>query len=96
MRQDAVRRGSGLVAQVLERSLPSTTSVATFASETPVAFETNGTVRDALKLASTPDPLVLERELQVDQPPHAERRASVAVMRSISSSSSSDSVAGGI
>ena len=73
------------------------TNVATRASETPITFETNGTVREARGFASiTQIRSSFTASCRFSRPTTPRRRASGRVMSSIVSSSSSESVAGGI
>ena len=76
---------------------PVSTSVAIRASDTPITFETNGTVREARGFASsTQIRSSFTASCRFSRPSTPRRRASRRVMSSISSSSSSESVAGGI
>ena len=69
---------------------PASTSVAIRASETPIAFDTNGTVREARGFASrTQNRSSLTASWRFSSPRTPSRRASRRVMSSISSSSSS-------
>ena len=77
--------------------VPVRTSVATRARETPITFDTNGTVREARGFASsTQIRSSLTASCRFSSPTTPSRRPRRRAMSSIVSSSSSESVAGGI